>query len=249
MTKKIFVFIVTIVVFIIFIIAGLYIFQSKNEKYKAIEKASSDAKNCTYIINGENVAIKDGYSEEGIAPDSFSKVVTRYFGNEAPYDFNGDGLPDIAFILTQNMGGSGTYYYVAVALSGINGCKGTNAVFLGDRIGLQNTEIQNGKIIVNYTDRRIDEPMVAHPSIGITKQFALEGVTLKDVTSEETKKEQSCLIYGGKITTSSCCAAASDFPNICLVGTCGCSSTDSHQIKTCDCGEGKCFNGSECVAD
>ena len=160
---------------------GYFIYQSK------IEKIDLDPQNCTYTIEGKNITMKEGYSEEGIANDSVSKVVTQYFGNEASHDFNGDGLSDTAFIFTQNMGGSGTFYYLAVALGDINGCKGTNAILLGDRISPQTTEVQDGNIIVNYADRRIDEPMVAPPSIGVTRRFVLDGATLKEVISEEAK--------------------------------------------------------------
>lgn len=45
-----------------------------------------------------------------------------------------------------------------------------------------------------------------------------------------------------------CCKATSDFPNLCLIGPCGCSPENSHQVKVCDCGPNKCFDGNECVA-
>jgi len=64
----------------------------------------------------------------------------------------------------------------------------------------------------------------------------------------KTKKQKSCLNSGGTVSTSSCCQATDDFPNTCLIGACGCSPTDSHQVKVCDCGDGKCFDGSECIA-
>lgn len=236
-----------IVLFLIGAIAIGYSYKLKTES-KKLEETTLNYKNCTYIIEGINVTLKNGYSEEKITPSSASKIITQYFGNEVSNDLNGDGLSDVAFILTQNTGGSGTFYYIAVALGNNNGCKGTNAILLGDRIAPQNIEIQDGKIIVNYADRKIDEAMTIQPSIGITKQFTIEGTTLKDVTTEEVKKEQSCLISGGKIETLMCCTSVSDFPNLCLIGACGCSSTNSHQIKTCNCGENKCFNGKECVA-
>lgn len=56
-----------------------------------------------------------------------------------------------------------------------------------------------------------------------------------------------CTDSGGQESVSSCCASVSDFPNLCLVGACGCSPDNSHQIKTCDCEEGRCFDGKECV--
>jgi len=63
-----------------------------------------------------------------------------------------------------------------------------------------------------------------------------------------TKEEQKCLNSGGEVSTSLCCESVSDFPNLCLIGACGCSPTDSHEVKICDCGADKCFNGTKCVA-
>ncbi|XOB40381.1 MAG: hypothetical protein ACKKMR_03680 [Candidatus Nealsonbacteria bacterium] len=63
-----------------------------------------------------------------------------------------------------------------------------------------------------------------------------------------TEMEQACINSGGKISTSLCCKSTGDFPNICLIGPCGCSPENSHQVKVCDCGPDKCFNGSECVS-
>jgi hypothetical protein len=65
---------------------------------------------------------------------------------------------------------------------------------------------------------------------------------------EKTAAEKSCTDAGGTVKTSSCCLSATDFPNLCVIGACGCSAENSHEIKTCDCGEGKCFNGTSCVA-
>jgi peptidoglycan hydrolase-like protein with peptidoglycan-binding domain len=59
--------------------------------------------------------------------------------------------------------------------------------------------------------------------------------------------EQSCVNSGGTVKTSSCCLSVNDFPNSCLVGACGCAVADSHDVKTCDCGQDKCFDGNKCV--
>jgi len=69
------------------------------------------------------------------------------------------------------------------------------------------------------------------------------------ITPEElTEKEQACVNSGGQVSTSLCCKATGDFPNLCLIGPCSCSPDNSHQVKICDCGSDKCFNGSECVS-
>src|SRR5438105_3216241 len=77
---------------------------------------ATDQKNTSYVIAGQTVALVNGRSEMSVAPDSASKIVTQYFGNEATGDLNNDGIPDIAFLVTQTTGGSGTFYYVVVAL-------------------------------------------------------------------------------------------------------------------------------------
>jgi hypothetical protein len=63
----------------------------------------------------------------------------------------------------------------------------------------------------------------------------------------ETSKERNCTNSGGTIGTSQCCKSVIDFPNTCLIGACGCALTDSHEVKVCNCQEGKCFNGNACT--
>ena len=60
-------------------------------------------------------------------------------------------------------------------------------------------------------------------------------------------EETACVGSSGTVTTASCCGSASDFPNTCLIGACGCSPSNSHGVKTCDCGTDRCFNGTGCV--
>lgn len=145
----------------------------------------------TYIIEGQPVTFVNGRAEETPAApdstsspqaDSASKVVTQYFGNPAAGDVDGDGVPDVAFLLTQSNGGSGTFYYIVATLVTVSGgYQGTNAVLLGDRIAPQTTEIQDGTIIVNYADRKTGEPMTAQPSVGVSKYLKVEGTTLTEI--------------------------------------------------------------------
>ena len=60
---------------------------------------------------------------------------------------------------------------------------------------------------------------------------------------------EACVNSGGEITTSLCCKSTGDYPNLCLIGPCGCSPDNSYEAKICDCGEGKCFDGNTCVPE
>lgn len=63
----------------------------------------------------------------------------------------------------------------------------------------------------------------------------------------ENGKQKACLDSGGTVEAGTCCQSAGDFPNSCLIGACGCAPASSHQVKTCNCGAGKCFDGNSCV--
>ncbi len=149
-----------------------------SEGFSMVSIDSTSPLNVTYIIDGQPVTLRDGFSEVEIVPGSASKTVTSYFGNDATGDLNGDGVSDVGFILTQRSGGSGAFYYAAAALKISDGYRGTNTVLLGDRIAPQTTEIKNQQLIINYADRAKGEPMTTSPSVGVSKYFKVLGNTL-----------------------------------------------------------------------
>lgn len=130
--------------------------------------------NATYVIDGKPVTLANGLSETAAAPGSASKTLVRYFGNEAMGDLNGDGTADIVFLLTKQDGGSGTFFYVVVAVKKGEAYQGSNAILLGDRIAPQTTEIRDGEIIVNYAERKPGEAMTAQPSVGVSKYLKID---------------------------------------------------------------------------
>jgi heat shock protein HslJ len=128
-------------------------------------------KNAIYKIVGENVKLENGIESHPAAPGSASMVTTKYFGNEVSYDFDKDGREDKVFILTQDMGGSGTFYFLVYALNKEDGYVGSEALYIGDRIAPQTTELstekgKEGMIIVNYADRKPGESFDIVPSLG-----------------------------------------------------------------------------------
>jgi hypothetical protein len=177
---------ILIIIFIAVVVAGIFLV-----KYKAVapapaktqNQAVSDYKNGTYEIDGVLINLKDGQNEQKI-PGSVTTTTTSYFGNEAKGDLNGDGKEDVAFLLTQDGGGSGLFLYLAVALKNEKGYISTNTIFLGDRVAPQNTQIKDGVIIANYVDRLPNEPMSAEPTMGVSRYFKVENNKLVEIKGE-----------------------------------------------------------------
>ncbi len=168
--------IVYIIVGIIIILGLVFFTKGSNPGYK----------NATYLIGGENVTLVNGVAEKASAPDSVSKTITKYFGNEEEVDLDQDGQMDMVFLLTQETGGSGVFYYLAGALKnervGKNSYWGMSAVYLGDRIAPQNIKVVGNEILVNYTDRKKDEPMTTEPSVSVSRYFKFVEGSLVEIT-------------------------------------------------------------------
>jgi hypothetical protein len=82
--------------------------------------------------------------------------------------------------------------------------------------------------------------------------------------TNSTSPEETCLNAGGTVKTQLCCNSVGDFPydftndeskyNTCFNITCNCTPENFHEIKICDCGEGKCLGFNEkryidCIAN
>jgi len=133
-----------------------------------------DPFNATYFIEGKAVSLHDGRSEIAINPGSATKVRTFVLGEPVAGDLEGDGEPDAALILVQDPGGSGTFYYVAVAVAQGGRSTGTNAVLLGDRIAVDGLTIADGVITVRYKGRESHDPMSARPEVEKSLSLVLD---------------------------------------------------------------------------
>jgi len=146
---------------------------------------SKDVENGTYFIDGQPVTLVNGVAEHEATPGSGSRIITSYFGNEVEVDLNSDGLMDIAFLLQQENGRDSIFYYATAAINTGDGYLGTNAIFLGDRIAPQSTNIDlkdPSQFVVNYVDRKEGEPMSSPPTEGASKTFKFENDSLVEVT-------------------------------------------------------------------
>ncbi len=162
---------------IIILVGGWFLFVDNRQ-------TSIDYKNSAYMIDGQRIQLKDGMSETPAAPGSASKVTTRYFGNELKTDLDGDGREDIAFLLAQERGGSGTFFYAVAALNTDRGYVGSDGYLLGDRIAPQSTNLsQNPRhkyvVVFSYADRAQGEPMTARPSMGKSIYLKLNPGTMQ----------------------------------------------------------------------
>lgn len=179
--KKIFFVLVVVALVLLF---GYFAFKSSTQDEQDDQNRAQSHKDTAYIIDGRAIKLTNGLSEIGIVPGAASKIVTQYFGNEIRHDFDGDGREDVAFILTQQTGGSGTFYYVVAALNTENGYIGSQGLFLGDRIAPQTTEISRDSnrpnvVVVNYANRAPGESFATSPSVGKSIWLLLDTKTMQ----------------------------------------------------------------------
>ena len=172
--------ILTYIFIVIVVVVGVFYLLNSSVNKERDSVLMVDHKNAEYVVAGERIKLTNGISEITDSSNSVSKITTKYFGNELREDLNDDGREDIVFLLTQETGGSGIFYYVVAALNTGRGYVGGEALFLGDRIAPQTTEKGKGKIIiVNYADRAQGEPFSTSPSIGKSIWLILDTETMQ----------------------------------------------------------------------
>lgn len=166
----------------VLVVVGLLVFGPHGENTPIVQV--SDYKNIAYIIDGQSIKLIDGHYEMEAVSGSASKIVTQYFGNDFKTDLDGDGIEDIVFLVTQDRGGSGSFYYVVAAIKTTDGYVGSDGYLLGDRIAPQNIVVSQNPthknvIVVNYADRAEGEPMTMAPSVGKSAYLKLNPETMQ----------------------------------------------------------------------
>lgn len=119
---------------------------------------------CSYVIDGEIFTLTDGSAQRAITAESASKTSVMIHGEPAFGDIDGDGDADAVLILVKDSGGSGTFYYGALAVKSGAGYRGTDAVLLGDRVAVQEYGISNNRARIRYAVRAPGEPFSAAAS-------------------------------------------------------------------------------------
>jgi heat shock protein HslJ len=178
--KKIIILVLSIV-----LIGGAYLFtRIPNDTPVETEQPemkieNTGPQNTAYTIDGQTYMLFRGYAERETVPGSASKSTISVFGQPSYGDIDGDGDDDAVVILVNDTGGSGVFYYVALAVNIDAEYFGTDTMLLGDRIAPQTYSIEKNRAIVNYTDRAPDEPLSAEPSEGKSLYLQYDPDTLK----------------------------------------------------------------------
>jgi len=175
--KKIF---LLTIVSILLVLGGWYFFAHE----EIPEIVTSDPLNTTYLIEEEEFALVDGFAEKDGAPDSATKNKVSIFGEPVFGDVDKDGDDDAVVILVNNPGGSGTFYYAAIAANIDGVYKGTDAIFLGDRIAPQTHYIEDNRAKVNYAVRALEDDFSVQPSIGKSLHLQFNPKTLRLIQVE-----------------------------------------------------------------
>jgi hypothetical protein len=112
---------------------------------------------------------------EGATQVSQVIFVTAAFG-----DLNGDGAQDAAVVLTEQMGGSGSFTYLAAMLNKNGVPKQAAMTQLGDRTQIKSLAVRDGQVVVDLLTHGPNDPMCC-PSQLVTRTYAVAEQALKVV--------------------------------------------------------------------
>jgi hypothetical protein len=164
------------IILIAIVVLGLSFFflrDTDNEPTQNTNQTGSsevNPANATFTFDDGSVTLSGGLGIKKDEGNEFSETV-EVLEEKALGDLNNDGRPDAVVLLSRSGGGSGVFIYAAAYISGPVNYKGTNAIFLGDRISPQTLGIANGVATVNYLDRKPDEAFSAEPTVPQSEEF------------------------------------------------------------------------------
>jgi len=137
----------------------------------ASDTTHPDPSNATFQFDDGPITLKKGTATTNLTPNGELSQETDLTDNIAYGDLNNDSKNDAVFLLIQTSPGTGVFFNIAAYVSGVVNYKGTNAIFLGDRVTPKSISIKNGIVTVTYLDRTASEAMTDEPTLLITKQF------------------------------------------------------------------------------
>ena len=147
--------------------------------------AATTPESASYRIEGRVIALQNGRHDEPAAPGSAARSTATVWGKPVVADLDGDGDQDAVVIIATQPGGSGTFYYVAVAELDGGSYTGSAGVLLGDRIAPQSVTFADGVVTVDYAERRPGEPMSVPPSVATSKRFVYRNGVLQPLEADK----------------------------------------------------------------
>ena len=144
--------------------------------------------NLTYagIFPDRPVTLTHGYYDYGDSGmgRSFVRFVDRL---TVRGDLNGDGAEDAVVLLEDNTGGTAHFLYAAAVLDARGNPTPTEAVMVGDRIGVKSLVIDESQVVVDIVAQGPGDAACC-ASWNVRKRFALEGGRLVERSSNELSK-------------------------------------------------------------
>jgi hypothetical protein len=170
---------------------------------------------------------------------------------QGPQTFDLVAIKDVKEFLGSSQLAAGTYTQIRLnvdsTIAVINGVQynltipsGTVKLVLPFQIIENQTTTLTLDFNAEESIHQADGKYIMRPTIQVIQE--------SEPANDSQSKQKACTDSGGTATNLSCCKSAKEFPNTCVIGACGCSTENSKQVRTCDCGPGKCFNGTACVA-
>jgi heat shock protein HslJ len=102
-------------------------------------------------------------------------------------DLNGDGKTDAVVLLDDQSSGSGHFIWLAAVLDALGKPTPTEAVMLGDRIGVKSIKIDNGQVVADIVGQGTGD-VACCGTWNIHKVFALKDGKLAEQGSQEISK-------------------------------------------------------------
>lgn len=177
----------TILVFVVIVIGLVFFLRGGNGNGNNVDNTQitgnsfkPDPSNATFIFEQGPVTLSQGRYSAPLVPGSDIKEEIYITDIRGYGDINNDDKNDTVAVLVQSGGASGVFIYLAGYVSGPINYKGSNAVFLGDRITPRSIEVKNGLTTINYLDRKDDEPFAAEPTVAVSKTFIYRNGILEE---------------------------------------------------------------------
>jgi heat shock protein HslJ len=102
-------------------------------------------------------------------------------------DVNGDGKADAVVLLDDEASGSGHFIWIAAVLDAMGKPTPTEAIMLGDRIGVKSVKIENGQVVADIVGQGTGD-VACCGTWNIQKVLALKDGKLAEQSSKEISK-------------------------------------------------------------